>query len=272
MLLHMGVQHHWWHLSLRQVVWVCNCLERSMTLPGTTQYQLLTGKKPDLMLARVWGNMVQFMVPEQQRGGKPAPNVRWGLHLGVLLESKGWEVLDLTDNKVVTSVEVIFYKTLSLECHRRRPTRPQACRQGREAVDERGVADLGAGRTGRSSKGAVDSGAADGAVDRGAVEVNRSDVVEVPIETPELRSLEPELRRSRRTRRKPKWLSYHAYLPPAAFTAVYDDADDDLVYNNTEDDVDLPKLDPDFNADPEHRWDIAMMTMRRRWRAGRARR
>ncbi|CAI7779710.1 unnamed protein product, partial [Closterium sp. NIES-54] len=59
--------------------------------------------------------MVQFMVPEKQRGGKLASKARWGLHLGVSPESKGWEVLDLTDNKVVTSVEVIFYKTLLLE-------------------------------------------------------------------------------------------------------------------------------------------------------------
>ncbi|CAI7785665.1 unnamed protein product [Closterium sp. NIES-53] len=40
---------------------------------GTTSYQLLTGKKPDLTLARVWGCMVQFMIPEQQRSGKLAP-------------------------------------------------------------------------------------------------------------------------------------------------------------------------------------------------------
>ncbi|CAI7739388.1 unnamed protein product [Closterium sp. NIES-54] len=115
MLLHIGVQHHWWHLALQQAVWVRNCLERSTTPPGTTPYQLLTGKKPDLTLAWVWGCMVQFMVPEQQRGGKLAPKARWGLHLGVSPESKGWEVLDLTDDKVVTSVEVIFYETLSLE-------------------------------------------------------------------------------------------------------------------------------------------------------------
>ncbi|CAI7933230.1 unnamed protein product, partial [Closterium sp. NIES-54] len=115
MLLHMGVQHHWWHLALRQAVWVRNCLERSTTPPGTTPYQLLTGKKPDLTLARVWGCMVQFMVPEQQRGGKLAPKACSGLHLGVSPKSKGWEVLDLTDNKVVTSIEVIFYETLSLE-------------------------------------------------------------------------------------------------------------------------------------------------------------
>ncbi|CAI7865424.1 unnamed protein product, partial [Closterium sp. NIES-54] len=38
MLLHMGVQHHWWHLALRQAVWVRNCLERSTTSLGTTPY------------------------------------------------------------------------------------------------------------------------------------------------------------------------------------------------------------------------------------------
>ncbi|CAI7869425.1 unnamed protein product, partial [Closterium sp. NIES-54] len=115
MLLHMGVKHHWWHLALRQAVWVRNCLERASLPSGTAPHELLFEKKPDLTLARVRGFMVQFMVPEQQRGGKLAPKARWGLHLGVSPESKGWEVLKLTDNKVVTTVEAIFYKTMSLE-------------------------------------------------------------------------------------------------------------------------------------------------------------
>ncbi|CAI7842640.1 unnamed protein product [Closterium sp. NIES-53] len=88
----MGVQHHWWHLALRQAVWVRKCLERSTTPPGTTSYQLLTGKKPDLTLAREWGCMVQFMFPEQQRTGKLVPKARWGLHLGVSPESVEGEV------------------------------------------------------------------------------------------------------------------------------------------------------------------------------------
>ncbi|CAI5469145.1 unnamed protein product [Closterium sp. Yama58-4] len=108
MLLHMGVQHHWWHLALRQAVWIRNCLERSAT-PGTTPYQLLTGTKPDLSLARVWGCMAQFLIPEQQRGGKLQPKAKWGLHLGVSEASKGWELLDIAANRVV------FYEDLSLE-------------------------------------------------------------------------------------------------------------------------------------------------------------
>ncbi|CAI7916801.1 unnamed protein product [Closterium sp. NIES-54] len=115
MYLHMGVKHHWWHLALRQAVWVRNCLERDSLPKGTTLHELLLGKKPDLTLARMWGCMVQFMVPEQQRGGKLAPKARWGLHLGVSPESKGWEVLDLTDNKIVTTGEAIFYEHLLME-------------------------------------------------------------------------------------------------------------------------------------------------------------
>ncbi|CAI7854563.1 unnamed protein product [Closterium sp. NIES-53] len=114
MLLHMDVQHHWWHIALRQAVWVRNFMERSTLSPETTLYQLLTGKKPDLMLAHVWGCVAQFLVPEQQRGGKLKPKARWGLHLGVSEESKGWELLDLTNNRVITMLDVVFYETMSL--------------------------------------------------------------------------------------------------------------------------------------------------------------
>ncbi|CAI5991678.1 unnamed protein product [Closterium sp. NIES-64] len=113
MLLHMGVQHHWWHLALREAVWARNCLERSTLPPGTTPHQLLTGKKSDLSLAQVWGCMAQFLVPEQQRGGKLQPKARWGLHLGVSAVSKGWELLDVDTDRVVTTSDVVFYKKMS---------------------------------------------------------------------------------------------------------------------------------------------------------------
>ncbi|CAI7831930.1 unnamed protein product [Closterium sp. NIES-53] len=360
MLLHMGVQHHWWHLALRQADWVRNCLERSTTPPGTTPYQLLTGKKPDLTLAQVWGCMVQFMVPEQQRGGKLAPKARWGLHLGVSPESKGWEVLDLTDNKVVTWVEVIFFETLSLEVWKAKfgpaPGRTQAHpptdtstatvpllaevdepadedvvevlppspvlappfpiadrptstpvsatsdagslkaspvapasgfargRQGAKLVDHDGKpsttweqqtgepvkqeAAAGVQTKGEPPKSVGSEQLVEGTkqladdltVDKegelsAEEESTDSDVVEVPI-------TKPELRRTSRARRLPERLSFHACLPPAAFTAVYDEVDDDLLYDDAEEDEELPELDPDMHADPEHHWDIATMTVK----------
>ncbi|CAI5930399.1 unnamed protein product [Closterium sp. NIES-64] len=89
LLLHMGVQHHWWHLALRPAVWVRNCLERSALPPGTTPYQLLIGRKPDLSLVR-------------------------GLHLGVSAASKGWELLDVDTDRVATTSDVVFYEEMSL--------------------------------------------------------------------------------------------------------------------------------------------------------------
>ncbi|CAI7793108.1 unnamed protein product [Closterium sp. NIES-54] len=82
MLLHMGVQHQWWHLALAMV--------------------------------RVWGCMLQYMVPQSQRGGKLAPKARWGLQLGVSAASKGWTVLDLESNRLINTVEAVFYETMSL--------------------------------------------------------------------------------------------------------------------------------------------------------------
>ncbi|CAI7905143.1 unnamed protein product [Closterium sp. NIES-54] len=256
MLLHMGVQHHWWHLTLRQAIW---------------------------------------------RGGKMAPKTRWGLHLGVSPESKSWEVLDLTDNKVVTLVKVIFYETLSLEVWKVNygsalgrtqahlptntmtatiplltevdepadedvvevlppppvlaPPTPVADRPALTPVsatsDEGSLeASPGAPASGIPVKGSnqlVDDEDVDEEGELSAGEESTdNDVVEVLVE-------KPELRRTGRTRKPPERLVFHACLPPAAFTTVYDDAKED---------VNLPELDPDVHADPEHHWDIARMTVK----------
>ncbi|CAI7890549.1 unnamed protein product [Closterium sp. NIES-54] len=357
MLLHMGEQHHWWHLALRQAIWVRNCLERSTLLLGTTPYQLLTKKKPKLSLARVWGCMAQFLVSEQQCRGKLKPKVKWGLHFSVSEESKGWELLEFTDNRVVTTSDVVFYETMSLEVwkseHRPSSGRTQVnpptdtstamlpllAKVG-ELADEDAevvrppspspappapplVADLRkltstlasgdegrsgalpvapaksiaggqlelvkgtqAGRpttgeqpavqptmkqsvpgqsagepiTGEKSAGtptvvqqdAEGSDAGGNRVEQlDAEESTDSDVVEV--------QLGP--RHTCRIRKPPDFLSYHACLPPAACTAVYNEVDDDLLYDDVKEDVDLPELDPNMHADPEHRWDITKTTM-----------
>ncbi|CAI7866141.1 unnamed protein product [Closterium sp. NIES-53] len=59
--------------------------------------------------------MAQFLVPEQQRSGKLQPKARWGLHLGVSERIKGWELLDIADNRVVTMSDVVFYGNMSLD-------------------------------------------------------------------------------------------------------------------------------------------------------------
>ncbi|CAI7836999.1 unnamed protein product [Closterium sp. NIES-53] len=317
-------------------------------LPGMTPYQLLTGKNPNLSLAHLWG----CMVPEQQRGGKLKPKARWGLHLGISEESKGWELFDLTDNGVVTTLNVVFYEMMSLEVveladedvEAVRPPSPSPAplapplvadlhgltpmlasgdegRSGASLVapaksitgGRRDVEPINVGKnstptgeqkaeevqptcetsakkpsrgeqrtmkptkepsttgqsagdptTGENSAGtptAVQRAGEGNGADVNAreqsdgTESTDSNMVEVNAEG-------PGPRRSGRLRRPPEFLTYHACLPPAAFTTLHDNVEDEPLYDDAEDDVDLQKLDPEMHADPEHRWDIATMTVK----------
>ncbi|CAI7908199.1 unnamed protein product [Closterium sp. NIES-53] len=63
-------------------------------------------------------------------------------------------------------------------------------------------------------------------------------------------------RQSGRIRRPPD------FYVLAAFTTAYDEVDDDLQYDDAEEDKDFPELNSDMHADPKHRWDISMMTVK----------
>ncbi|CAI7775179.1 unnamed protein product [Closterium sp. NIES-54] len=262
MLLHTGVQHQWWHLARRQAIWVRNCLERLALPLGTMLYQLLTGKKPDLSLA-------------------------WGLHLGVSEERKGWELLDIANNQVVTTSDVEFYKSMSMEVWKsehgsasgRTPvhpptdtstaTLPLLAEVGVHTVEDADdvpspcpspapplVADLH-GLTPTSASG-----------DEGALgrhlwhRPHASSVADVMLcqtlrtATPVKMEVQLGPRRTGRLRRPPD------FFYPAAFTTVYDVDYDDLQYDNAEEDEEFLELKPDMHADPEHRWDISTMTMK----------
>ncbi|CAI7840395.1 unnamed protein product [Closterium sp. NIES-53] len=311
MLVLMGVQHHWLHLALRQAVRVRNYLERSRLQSETMPYQLLTRKKPDLSLAWVWGCMAQFLVPEQQRDGELKPKARWGLHLRVSEESKGWELLDIADNRVVTTSDVVFYENMSLEpaaedvedvpspfpslAPRAPPlvailrgltpvsastdegrsgaspvapaksiaggrrdvqqvvvrvkSTPPGEEQAEEvkltvSAEEPTTREKSAGKPAEVQQDDEGSEAGDDGGD--AEDSTDSDVVEV----------QHGPRQSGRIRRPPDF-----YIP-ATFTTAYDEVDDNLLYDDAKEDKDLPELDPDMHADPEHRWDISTMTVK----------
>ncbi|CAI7871864.1 unnamed protein product [Closterium sp. NIES-53] len=289
---------------------------RFHSLVGSLMYAAVN-TRPDVAFAT--GQLARVVQCPNEEQGKLTPSgQRTGLHLGVSPESKGWEVLHLTDNKVVTSVEVIFYETLSLEVWKAKfgPTsgRTQARlltdtltvmvpllaevdapadedilegslealhvaltndiasgRQGAKLVNQDGkpsttgeeqtgepveqVASAGVQLTGELSKSAEDLAVNEEGELSARKNSTDSDVVEVPI-------TKPELRCTGRARRPPERLSFYACLPPAAFTTMYDEVDDDLLYDNAEEDEELLELDPDMHADPEHRWDITTMTVK----------
>ncbi|CAI5944805.1 unnamed protein product [Closterium sp. NIES-65] len=306
-------------------------------------YQLPTGKKPDLSLAWVWGCMAQFLVPEQQRGGKLKPKAKWGLHLGVSEESMGWELLDIADNRVVTTSDVVFYEDMSLEvwtlehwpASGQTPTTPPtetstaslhllagvsepAAKDVRDVPSPspspappsppfvaklRGLTPVSASGDevcsgtpslapaksiagGRRDEQQVDVGGKSKLIGEEQVEEVQPTWVKPAKKAPtgqqstgEQAATKPTKEQSAtglsageltigetlagkqtesgRIRRPPD------FFVPAAFTTVYDVDDDDLAYDDAEDDEEFPELDPNRHANPKHRWDISMTTVKK---------
>ncbi|CAI7773475.1 unnamed protein product [Closterium sp. NIES-54] len=344
-----------------QAVWVRNCLEPSTLQPGTTPYRLLTGKKPDLSMARVWGCMAHFLVPKQQCGGKLKPKARWGLHLGVSAESKGWELLVIADNWVVTKSDVVFYKNMSLEVWKsehglasgRMPTTqpkdtstatlPLLAEVGEPAAKD--IEDVSSPfpspappvlslvanlrrLTPASASGDEGSSGASPKAPTKSIAGGRCDVQQVDMrvmstlareeETEELQPTMVESEKGAAARQHPTreqamakptteqsairqsageltsgehWAGTPTVVqqdadgsddvvevqggprrtgrlrrPPdffvrAAFTTMYNVDSNYLMYDDGEDDDELPELDPDMHADPEYHWDISTMTV-----------
>ncbi|CAI5955721.1 unnamed protein product [Closterium sp. NIES-64] len=242
--------------------------------------------------------MAQILVHEQQRGGKLQPKSRWGLHLGVSAESKGWELLDIADNRVVTTSDMVFYEDLLLaewksehgQVSGRTPTTPPTdtstatlpllAEVGEEQVEEEKPtwvksAKEAAGQQPTREQAAVkptreelapresaEKLIAGEKSARKSTEVQQDDEGSKAGDEGE-KSTDSDVVEVRPEPRKSSGLRRPPdFFIPAAFTPVYNVDDDDLVYEDTEEDEEFPELDLDIHADPEHRWDISTMTVK----------
>ncbi|GJP63791.1 hypothetical protein CLOP_g20835 [Closterium sp. NIES-67] len=62
-------------------------------------------------MLRAFGCMVVFHVPKEKRGKLEASG-RWGVHLGIAKDHKGWLLWDLTTQKLTLSRDVKFLESL----------------------------------------------------------------------------------------------------------------------------------------------------------------
>ncbi|CAI7789120.1 unnamed protein product [Closterium sp. NIES-54] len=93
-----------------------NEIVHNLTCPHTPQQNSMAEREMCTVFEAMRAMLLHMGVKHHCNvAGKLASNAQWGLHLGVLQESKSWEVLDLTDNKDITTVEGIFYEPLLLE-------------------------------------------------------------------------------------------------------------------------------------------------------------
>ncbi|CAI7834452.1 unnamed protein product [Closterium sp. NIES-54] len=111
MLAHAQLDHTWWGAAVQYANWVKNRMG-SKGLEGKSPYFMWTRKVPSVSMARVWGCMTQFKVPDQQ-WRKLDPKAQWGIFLGVSGRSKAWMLWSVADQRVVESRDVVFHEGLS---------------------------------------------------------------------------------------------------------------------------------------------------------------
>jgi hypothetical protein len=123
MLLDAGLPPVYWAEAATHANWLRN---RSPLDSGSTPYQLLYGKVPDLSGVRVWGCKAFAHVPGALRT-KLQPTAQLGIHLGFSADHKGWKVL-LSDGRIVNSRDVRFFEDVF-------PGSPGALRSGDPVLD-----------------------------------------------------------------------------------------------------------------------------------------
>ncbi|CAI7892423.1 unnamed protein product [Closterium sp. NIES-53] len=260
--------------------------------------KLLTGKKPDLSLARVWGCMVQFLVSEQQRGGKLQPKARWGLHLDVW-GSKDGPSSERTQAHPPTNTSTAMLPLLAevgelsaedaedVPSSSPFPTPPAPPL----VVDLRGLPPVSAsgdeGRRGASPVASAKCIAGERAVTKPTKEQMATGqsagepTTEESAGTPTVVQQDAEgsdagddggcVEESTDSdvvevppgpRQSGRVRRPPDFYVLSAFTTAYDKVDDDLFYDDAEGDEDLPELDPDMHADLEHRWDISTASVK----------
>ncbi|CAI7874147.1 unnamed protein product [Closterium sp. NIES-54] len=90
-----GLPDPFWVTALQQVALVKN---RVLATVGDKQWVPYTkwyGSAPAVNMLRAYGCMMVFHVPKEKRGKLEASG-RWGVHLGLAKDHKGWLILDLT--------------------------------------------------------------------------------------------------------------------------------------------------------------------------------
>ncbi|CAI7864584.1 unnamed protein product, partial [Closterium sp. NIES-54] len=79
-------------------------------------------------MLRTYGCMVVFHVPKEKRGKMEASG-RWGVHLGLAKDHKGWLIWDLTSQQLTVSrdvkfLESLYYKEWKQQQQQKLPTTP----------------------------------------------------------------------------------------------------------------------------------------------------
>ncbi|CAI7907069.1 unnamed protein product [Closterium sp. NIES-54] len=106
-----GLPDPFWVTALRQVALVKNRVLANVEDKQWVPYTKWYGSAPEVNMLRAYGCMVVFHVPKEKRGKLEASG-RWGVHLGLAKDHKGWLIWDLTSQQLTVSRDVKFLESL----------------------------------------------------------------------------------------------------------------------------------------------------------------
>ncbi|GJP48902.1 hypothetical protein CLOM_g8169 [Closterium sp. NIES-68] len=106
-----GLPDPFWVSALRQVALVKNMVLATVGDKEWIPYVKCYGSAPAVNMLRAFGCMVVFHVSKEKRGKLEAFG-RWGVHLGIAKDHKGWLLWDLTTQKLTVSRDVKFLESL----------------------------------------------------------------------------------------------------------------------------------------------------------------
>ncbi|CAI7873743.1 unnamed protein product [Closterium sp. NIES-53] len=100
-----GLPDPFWVTALRQVALVKNRVLATVGDKLWVPYTKWYGSAPAVNMLRAYSCMVVFHVPKEKRGKLEASG-RWGVHLGLAKDHKGWLIWDLTSQQLTVSRDV----------------------------------------------------------------------------------------------------------------------------------------------------------------------
>ncbi|CAI7930814.1 unnamed protein product [Closterium sp. NIES-54] len=106
-----GLPDPFWVTALRQVALVKNRVLATVGDKQWVPYTKCYGSAPAVNMLRAYSCMVVFHVPKEKRGKLEASG-RWGVHLGLAKDHKGWLIWDLTSQQLTVSRDVKFLESL----------------------------------------------------------------------------------------------------------------------------------------------------------------
>ncbi|CAI7786024.1 unnamed protein product [Closterium sp. NIES-54] len=108
---HTRLPDPFWVTALRQVALVKNRVSATVGDKQWVPYTKWYGSEPVVSMLRAYGCTVVFHVPKEKRGKLEAFG-RWGVHLGLAKDHKGWLIWDLTSQQLTVSRDVKFLESL----------------------------------------------------------------------------------------------------------------------------------------------------------------